>query len=107
MIDMPKWLMVGRILRHYNEIYEQYKYSGLEEITLPDGDVMNVHDMLEGIKSLPKRQREAVELMCIQGLKEVEASEIMLPGSKWSSPVGAYKRAGLKKLAMLHFGVEE
>lgn len=93
--------MLEGVLKHIHEFWELYLAQGIEELVLENGYRVNIHDMkavLHGIQDLPDRQREAVTLICIDGLKEVEAAGIMLPGSKWSSPIGAYKRTGLQKL---------
>ena len=65
------------ILRHYDELYEMYLREGMEEFSLDDGTTVNIHDLLQGIDELPKRQRTALLLTCIGNLKEVEAA----PGS--------------------------
>ena len=85
------------ILRHYAEFRELYEQNGVEEITLEDGFVVNVHDVLRGIDELPKRQRTALILTCLFNLKEVEAAPIM-GFTKWTSPVSSYKKLALEKL---------
>jgi hypothetical protein len=96
------------ILRHYCEFRELYEQDGIEEITLEDGLVVNIHDVLRGIEELPKRQRTALILTCLYNLKEVEAAPLMgfvdkvMPdgtikkGS--TSPVSSYKKLALEKL---------
>lgn len=91
------WSLLESVFRNYYEFYELYTVHGLDEINV-NGVCVNVHDILQGVEELPERQREAVVLMCLENYREVDAAAVMLPGSKWSSPVGAYKRAGLQKI---------
>jgi len=85
------------ILRHYDELYEMWKREGMEEFRLDDGTTVNIHDLLQGINELPKRQRTALILTCIGNLKEVEAAPLM-GFTKWTSPVSSYKKLALEKL---------
>jgi hypothetical protein len=99
------WGLLEQILRHYYEFRSLYEREGIEEICIR-GNIVNVHDLLRGIKDLPLRQRQAVVYMCIENLREVDAAQIMLPESKWSSPVGVYKRTGLAKLVKMYYSSE-
>ena len=85
------------ILRHYAEFRELYETQGIEELTLEDGLVVNIHDVLRGIDELPKRQKTALILTCLYNLKEVEAAPLM-GFTKWTSPVSSYKKLALEKL---------
>lgn len=85
------------ILRHYYEFRELYEQHGIDEITLDDGTKVNVHDILTGIERLPKRQKTALTLTCLMGMKEVEAAPLM-GFTKWTSPVSSYKKLALEKL---------
>jgi hypothetical protein len=51
-----------------------------------------------GIDSLPNRQRQAFELICLRGYTESAATAILLPNSRWSTPVQQYSDDGLKKM---------
>jgi len=51
-----------------------------------------------GIDSLPPRQREAFELICIQGFTETDATRIMLPDSRWSTPIQQYADSALVRM---------
>ena len=85
------------LLRSYSEFRELYEQKGIEEITLPDGLVVNIHDLLRGIDDLPKRQKTALVLTTLYNLKEVEAAPLM-NFHKWTSPVSSYKKLALTKL---------
>lgn len=63
-----------------------------------DGEDVYYFDLLIGIDTLPLRQRQAFELICLQGYTESAATEILLPNSKWSTPVQQYSDDGLKKM---------
>jgi hypothetical protein len=63
---------------------------GVEEIYLPD--------LMTGILSLPDRQREAFELICLRGFTEGAATDIMLPESQWSTPIQQYADTALARM---------
>lgn len=89
------WFLLERILKHYYEFKSLQEQEGINEVTLDNGVVVNVFDILEGLDELPENQRQAISLTCLQNLKEVEAARVMFPGSPWSSQVGTLKRQGL------------
>jgi len=91
------WKLLESVLKNYNEFRALYEQEGIDELTLDNGYVINIHDILSGINSLPQRQRQAVILVCIDNMKEVDAARVM-KFNRWSSQVGSYKRLGLKKL---------
>jgi DNA-directed RNA polymerase specialized sigma24 family protein len=91
------WKILENILRNYYEFKALYEETGIYEITLDNGYVVNFHDILKGLDSLPPRQKQAVWLMCIEGRKEVEVAKIM-GFERWSAPVGMYKRKALRTL---------
>lgn len=86
------------ILRSYFEFKSLYESRGFQEFTLDDGMTVNVHDVLKGIDELPPRQKQALVLTCLYGLREVDAAKIMKFPSQWSSPVSSYKKLALEKL---------
>lgn len=100
------WQLLENVLRNYHEFRELYVREGIEEVQI-EGFTVNVHDVLQGLEELPERQREAIELTCLRNMREVDAASIMLPDSKWSSPVGAYKRTGLQKLVDKYYTREK
>ena len=90
------WQLLERILNNYHEWYEIYRYTLEPDLDI-NGMTINIMDILEGIDTLPPRQREAVVLTCLENRKEAEAARIM-GFTKWSSQVGMYKRRALKSL---------
>jgi hypothetical protein len=67
-------------------------------VILPDGEEIYLGDMLIGIDNLPPRQRQAFELICLQGYTETAATKIMLPNSKWSTPCQQYADTALERM---------
>jgi hypothetical protein len=68
-------------------------------ITDPEtGEDIYVSDLLVGRESLPPRQRQAFELICLQGYTETAARDEMLPNSKSSTPVQQYADSGLARM---------
>ena len=100
------WKLLENIFRNYYEFKALYEETGIYEITLDNGYVVNFHDILKGIENLTPRQKEAVWLMCIEGRKEVEVAKIM-GFEKWSAPVGMYKRKALRTLVETKWKKEE
>lgn len=91
------WKLLENILKHYYEFRELFEREGIDELALDNGYTINLFDILSGIEGLPRRQRQAVQLVCIEGLREVDAAREM-GFERWSSQVGTYKRLGLQKL---------
>jgi len=91
------WQILERLLNNYYEWKEAYRVSGNPDLQLLNGVTVNIHDVLKGIADLPPRQKQAVILSCLENRKEVEVAKIM-GFTKWSSPVGMYKRRALKNL---------
>ena len=91
------WQILERLLNNYYDWKEAYRVSGNPDLQLLNGVTVNIHDVLKGIKELPPRQKQAVILSCLENKKEVEVAKIM-GFTKWSSPVGMYKRRALKNL---------
>lgn len=83
-------------MEHWRAQQEDYGISPI--ITTPDGEDIYYGDLMTGIDTLPERQRQAFTLICLQGYTESAATEILLPGSRWSTPVQQYSDDGLKKM---------
>jgi len=63
-----------------------------------DGEDVYYYDLLIGLESLPKRQREAFVLICLKSFTESDATEVMLPGSRWTTPVQQYSDMALARM---------
>lgn len=86
-------------LEHFNSLRE----SGLMDIcaivTDPEtNEDICLDDLMVGIDNLPPKQRQAFELICLKSYTETAATEIMLPNSRWSTPVQQYADEGLDKM---------
>lgn len=90
-------------LEHFNALIEtgEMEMPGIipihdeilpfEEIYLPD--------MMVGILSLPDRQRQAFELICLRGFTERACTDIMFsPESEWTTPVQQYADTALARM---------
>lgn len=89
-------------LEHFNALLEsgEMPMPGIvaihDEILVPEEIYLG--DMLVGIDSLPPRQRQAFELICLQGYTEGAATAIMLPHSRWSTPIQQYADSALYRM---------
>jgi hypothetical protein len=85
-------------LQHFQSLMEsgQMELPGI--ITTPEGEDICLSDLMIGIDTLPPKQRQAFELICLLSYTETAATEIMLPNSKWSTPVQQYSDEGLDKM---------
>lgn len=94
-----------RRLQIFKRIYQNYYHwrslreSGMvDDIITIAGEEVYLGDLMTGIETLPNRQRQAFELICLRGYTESAATEILLPNSKWSTPVQQYSDDGLRKM---------
>lgn len=92
--------LLGNILRNLQQWKAFVEDEGLVSITI-EGEEYFIYDLEEGIDLLPKRQRQAVELMCIMDMKEADAAR-ELGFEKWTTPAQQYCKSGLRKLVALH-----
>lgn len=98
-----------RRVQHFKRLYQHldHFHSQLEAgnfplpliVTIPDtGEEVYLDDLMCGIDSLPPRQREAFELICLQGWTETDATKVMLPDSRWSTPIQQYADSALVRM---------
>jgi hypothetical protein len=84
---------------HFRALLESGEMELPGIVTIPDtGEEVYLGDLMVGIDSLPPRQRQAFELICLQGYTETDATKIMLPDSKWSTPVQQYADTALARM---------
>ena len=94
-----------RRLQIFKRIYQNYfHWQALREAG-EASDVINIEgvdyyigDLLVGIDTLPRRQRQAFVLICMRGYTESAATSELLPNSRWSTPVQQYSDDGLRKM---------
>ena len=94
-----------RRIQVFKRIYQNYYHwrsliesGGASDILAVDGEEIYIGDLMIGIDTLPLRQRQAFELICLQGYTESAATAILLPNSRCSTPVQQYSDDGLKKM---------
>jgi hypothetical protein len=94
-----------RRIQVFKRIYQNYYHwqalretGEVSDILAVDGEEIYIGDLMVGIDSLPNRQRQAFELICLRGYTESAATAILLPNSRWSTPVQQYSDDGLKKM---------
>lgn len=88
------------ILRHYYHWQVLARQEGLYAIRV-EGEEFSFFDLLDGIETLPLRQRQALWLIVIEGMKEREAADLMgYQGS--STPAQYQKNEAIKKLVQYH-----
>lgn len=98
-----------RRIQHMKRLYQHLEHfkSQLEAgnltlpliVTIPDtGEEVYLDDLMVGHDSLPPRQREAFDLICLGGWTETDATKVMLPDSKWSTPIQQYADSALVRM---------
>ncbi len=90
-----------RIYQHLNHFHSLLESGDMELpgiVTTPEGEEIYLGDMMVGLQTLPPRQRQAFELICLEGYTESAATEIMLPESRWSTPVQQYADMALLRM---------
>jgi hypothetical protein len=85
-------------LEHFQCLLESGEMPMPGIITTPEGEEIYLPDLLFGIEDLPPRQREAFTLICLQGYTETAATKVMLPNSRWSTPVQQYADTALARM---------
>jgi hypothetical protein len=94
-----------RRIQLFKRVYQNYYHwcslrqtGQVDDIIAVDGEEIYLGDLMTGIDILPLRQRQAFELICLKGYTESAATAILLPNSRWSTPVQQYSDDGLKKM---------
>ena len=94
-----------RRIQLFKRVYQNYYHwcslretGQVDDVLAVDGEEIYLGDLMTGIDILPLRQRQAFELICLKGYTESAATAILLPNSRWSTPVQQYSDDGLKKM---------
>lgn len=102
-----------RRIQTFKRIYQQYYHwkslreaGDVGDVLQIEGNDYYIGDLMAGIETLPRRQRQAFELICLQGYTESAATAILLPNSRWSTPVQQYSDDGLKKMVAAYDAVQ-
>lgn len=98
-----------RRIQLFKRVYQNYHHwcslretGEVDDVLTVDGEEIYLGDLMTGIDTLPLRQRQAFELICLQGYTESAATAILLPNSRWSTPVQQYSDDGLKKMVIAY-----
>jgi hypothetical protein len=97
---------VKRRLQYFKRAYQHLDHwhalmedRGMSDVmTTPEGEDIFWGDLMVGLPYLPKRQREAFVLICMQGYTEAAARDELLPNSASSTPVQQYADSGLVRM---------
>lgn len=84
--------------QHWMSLMESGRLKDIDIIQTPEGEDIYFGDLLVGLDDLPPRQRQAFELVCLQGYTETAAKEALLPDSKSSSPIQEYVDTALTRM---------
>lgn len=94
-----------RRVQIFKRIYQNYYHwrslretGEVDDILAVSGEEVYLGDLMTGIETLPLRQRQAFELICLRGYTESAARDVLMPASKWTTPVQQYSDDGLKKM---------
>lgn len=95
-----------RRLQYFKRLYQHKEHwhalmedRGMDDvIKTPEGEDIFLGDLMVGLSLLPNRQRQAFELICLQGFTETAARDRLLPNSKSSTPVQQYADSGLVRM---------
>ena len=93
-------------LEHFRSLMESGVIPLPGIVTTPEGEEIYLADMMAGIDDLPPRQREAFGMICLQGYTETAATRVMLPNSKWSTPVQQYADTALARMVAKYDAVQ-
>lgn len=103
-----------RRIQLFKRVYQNYYHwqslretGGVDDVLCVDGEEIYLGDLMTGIETLPTRQRQAFELICLRGYTESAATAILLPNSRWSTPVQQYSDDGLKKMVAAYDAKQE
>jgi hypothetical protein len=92
--------VLRELFRNLQAFHAVYENDGIDTLIGPDGTEWNLWDLeylyRHGLRELPLRQRQAIELCLIRNVKESEAAVMM--GVSPTNPVAMYATSGLTKL---------
>lgn len=98
----------------FKRVYQNYYHwkslretGEIDDVLSIGGEEIYLGDLMTGIDILPLRQRQAFELICLRGYTESAATAILLPHSRWSTPVQQYSDDGLRKMIAAYDAKQE
>lgn len=98
-----KIALLEALLKNWQQWRANLEDSGLETLTI-GGEEWNFYDMLDGIRELPPRQKQALWLILIEDKRPVDVARVMFAGSKRivGEMAVQYKDDALAKLVARH-----
>jgi len=98
--------LLRELFRHHQAWHSAYEARDVEDVLVSHGFSISLWDLdylVSAISCLPTRQRQAIQLCFLDGLREEDAAIAM--GVSPTNPVSMYANAGLVKiLAMIERG---
>ncbi len=95
----PQISELRELFKHLQEFRSVYEETGLEEVTTPLGNTWSIWDLeylYRECRRLKLRQRQAITLCLVHGMRERDAAEAM--GVSPTNPVMMYATLGLRRL---------
>lgn len=95
----PRVSELRDLFRHLSDFRATYETTGLDEVTTPYGQTWSLWDLeylLRSTDRLTLRQRQAITLCLVHGVKESDAARLM--GVSPTNPVMMYATLGLQRL---------
>jgi len=98
-----KIALLEALLKNWQQWRANLEDNGVETLTI-GGEEWNFYDMLDGIKELPPRQKQALWLILIEDKRPVDVARVMFAGSKRivGEMAVQYKDDALAKLLARH-----
>jgi hypothetical protein len=98
-----KIALLEALLKNWQSWRAILEDSGIETLVI-GGEEWNFYDMLDGIKELPPRQKQALWLILIEDKRPVDVARVMFAGSKRivGEMAVQYKDDALAKLMARH-----
>lgn len=100
---LSKVALLEALLKNWQSWRAILEDSGVETLVI-GGEEWNFYDMLDGIKELPPRQKQALWLILIEDKRPVDVARVMFSGSKRivGEMAVQYKDDALAKLVARH-----
>ncbi len=100
-MPMPRLTVavLRELFRNFQAFRVLYETEGIDEVVGPDGATYSLWDvayLYDQVRSLPRRQRQAIQFCLIENYKESDAARIM--GVSPTNPVAKYATAGMETL---------
>ena len=100
-------LQIAKRLYQSYFLWKSLRESGeVEDVITIEGEDWFLGDLLVGLDTLPRQQRNAFTLICLRNYTESAATAIILPNSRWTTPTQEYSDEGLRKMLAAYDAVQ-